>query len=361
MIIDTLLSSNEHIVRTTQQWEAAAVKYKIIPNGCLCVEFTPDGKTKIKVGDGHKYYAQLPYIGGDIDIHEIIELIEEYVDSKEFMEIQEPVVPSVDDLPSTGNDVGDVRFVINDNPTGEHDLYIPYVWFNDKWNIVGGGNVDLSNYPTKEEMNEAIDVVDDKVDELSETVNTFDERITNVEDKAHTHNNKEILDNTTASFTTQEETKLAGIEDHANNYSLPKASDTELGGIKVGEGLTIDSETGVLSADGSSYELPPATTTDLGGVIVGNNLSITEQGVLSADAQQIDVDDHFDDESTNPVQNRVLTPVLEALSREITPSDVDLWWGMQEAKQLVMGNAIIYLDGTILDTPALGPIETITE
>ena len=354
MIIDTLLSSNEHIVRTTQQWEAAAVKYKIIPNGCLCVEFTPDGKTKIKVGDGHKYYAQLPYIGGDIDIHEIIELIEEYVDSKEFMEIQEPVVPSVDDLPSTGNDIGDVRFVINDNPTGEHDLYIPYVWFNDKWNIVGGGNVDLSNYPTKEEMNEAIDVVDDKVDTLSETVNTFDdritnaenkvseldekvteigetvetfdERITNVENKAHTHSNKTILDNTTASFTTQEKTKLAGIEDHANNYSLPAA-----------------------------------TTTDLGGVIVGDNLSITEQGVLSATAQQIDVDDHFDDESTNPVQNRVLTPVLEALSREITPSDVDLWWGMQEAKQLVMGNAIIYLDGAILDTPSLGPIETITE
>ena len=48
MIIDAKLSSNEHIVRTTQQWESTVVKYKIIQNGCLCVEFTPEGKTKIK-------------------------------------------------------------------------------------------------------------------------------------------------------------------------------------------------------------------------------------------------------------------------------------------------------------------------
>ena len=427
MIIDTLLSSNEHIVRTTQQWESTVVKYKIIPNGCLCVEFTPDGKTKIKVGDGHKYYSQLPYIGGDIDIQEIIELIEEYVDSKEFMEIQEPVVPSADELPSTGNDVGDVRFVINDNPTGEHDLYIPYVWFNDKWNIVGGGNVDLSDYPTKEEMNEAIDVVDDKVNELSETVNTFDsritdaenkvseldekvteigdtvetfdDRITNVENKAHTHNNKNILDNTTASFTIQEETKLAGIEDHANNYSLPKASNSTLGGIKVGNNLEITSDGTLNATGGGSYTLPPATTTDLGGIIVGNNLSITPQGVLSAtgggspyvlppatttdlggvivgnninvdtngvisthapyslpqatdsvlggikvgnnltidsatgvlsaDASPITIDNALDDTSENPVQNKVLTPILEDLNTQIIPitkQKIDTWW-----------------------------------
>ena len=30
------------------------------------------------------------------------------------------------------------------------------------------------------------------------------------------------------------------------------------------------------------YELPPATTTTLGGVIVGDHLSVTEEGTLSS-------------------------------------------------------------------------------
>ena len=45
-------------------------------------------------------------------------------------------------------------------------------------------------------------------------------------------------------------TKLAGIDDNANNYSLPTASGATLGGIKVGTGLAIDGS-GVLTATGS--------------------------------------------------------------------------------------------------------------
>ena len=42
--------------------------------------------------------------------------------------------------------------------------------------------------------------------------------------------------------------KLDGIADSANNYSLPTASSSTLGGVKVGSGLSINSGTGVLSA-----------------------------------------------------------------------------------------------------------------
>ena len=41
--------------------------------------------------------------------------------------------------------------------------------------------------------------------------------------------------------------KLDGIEENANNYSLPTASETVKGGIKVGSGLTMEGET--LNAD----------------------------------------------------------------------------------------------------------------
>ena len=114
-------------------------------------------------------------------------------------------------------------------------------------------------------------------------------------------------------FTNTLKTKLDGIASSANNYSLPAATSSSLGGIKVGTNLSIDSGTGVLSAtdtnttysvgdggltqnnftnalktklDGiatsaNNYTLPTAASDTLGGVKVGTNLSISS-GVLSA-------------------------------------------------------------------------------
>ena len=159
----------------------------------------------------------------------------------------------------------------------------------------------------------------------------------------------------TEDYTTTEKNKLAGIEANANNYTLPKASGTVLGGIKIGNNLNID-ENGVVSAtdtnttyttmkgatsstagtsglvpapqqgqqnsflkgDGTwgtvesaaygeatqdqsglmsandkkkldnieananNYTLPVATTTRLGGVKAGNNITISGDGTISA-------------------------------------------------------------------------------
>jgi|APGre2960657373_1045057.scaffolds.fasta_scaffold15019_2 hypothetical protein len=66
------------------------------------------------------------------------------------------------------------------------------------------------------------------------------------------------------------------------SYSLPVASLTELGGVKVGGRLSINN--GVLSADDQQYTLPIAGTSSgvLGGVKVdGTTISITD-GVITA-------------------------------------------------------------------------------
>jgi hypothetical protein len=62
-------------------------------------------------------------------------------------------------------------------------------------------------------------------------------------------------------------------------YSLTTASNSSLGGVKVGTGLSIDGS-GVLSAN--SYNLSTASGSTLGGVKVGTGLSIDGSGVLSA-------------------------------------------------------------------------------
>ena len=60
-----------------------------------------------------------------------------------------------------------------------------------------------------------------------------------------------------------DKTKLDGVATSANNYSLPTASASTLGGIKIGTGLSIDGS-GVVTASGSSSSggsLEPITTT----------------------------------------------------------------------------------------------------
>lgn len=59
----------------------------------------------------------------------------------------------------------------------------------------------------------------------------------------------------TNDYTTAEKTKLAGIANGANAYSLPTASSTTLGGVKVGSNLTITN--GVLAAVQGKVDLSP--------------------------------------------------------------------------------------------------------
>ena len=48
--------------KTTEQWAADT---EVQTKGSACVEFTTDGKTKLKIGNGVNTFAELPYIGGD--------------------------------------------------------------------------------------------------------------------------------------------------------------------------------------------------------------------------------------------------------------------------------------------------------
>lgn len=82
----------------------------------------------------------------------------------------------------------------------------------------------------------------------------------------------------TEDYTTEEKTKLSGIDDNANNYTLPAATTTTLGGIIVGDRLSIDS-TGKLVAT-YTYTLPKASSSVLGGVKTGSNITNTD-GTIS--------------------------------------------------------------------------------
>lgn len=68
----------------------------------------------------------------------------------------------------------------------------------------------------------------------------------------------------------------------AASYTLPIATGSELGGVKVGSGLSINGS-GVLSATAVAYTLPNASSGTLGGIKVGTGLTIDGAGVLTPD------------------------------------------------------------------------------
>ena len=143
----------------------------------------------------------------------------------------------------------------------------------------------------------------------------------------------------TNDYTTVEKEKLANIEENANNYSLPVASSTTLGGVKVGTNLTIvdgvlsskDTTYSVVSAtanglmsstdksklDGiatnaNNYSLPTASNSTLGGVKIGDNIN-NNNGTIS-----VTVDSSLSDTSTNPVQNKVINNSINSINSSIS-------------------------------------------
>ena len=193
--------SHHHVVKTTAQWKERAVEYWVVPRGCLCVELTPEHKTKLKVGEGNKYYAQLPYIceGHDLEDYYTKEEIDRLLDNLNRMAIQSTdEYDSKDDLPLDGNKLGDVRFVKSASPEIKIDPDV-YLWNGDRWIFVGYDfvEIDLSQYLKKEEFHSYFDPVSEKVDEMYP--------------KMHTHENKSVLDQTERPYTIADKEKLDSL------------------------------------------------------------------------------------------------------------------------------------------------------
>lgn len=112
-------------------------------------------------------------------------------------------------------------------------------------------------------------------------------------------------------ITIDESLPQINIETATRTYHLPIASSDTLGGIKVGNNLTIE-EDGTLNAEATEYTLPAATSSTLGGIKVGDALSINDQ-ILS-----VDCDTTLSADSTRPVRNSVITSELGTLDSTLT-------------------------------------------
>ena len=200
-----------HIVRTTQQWTSSYDSYELIPEGVLCIEFTPSGETKAKIGNGHEIFSKLPYIGGaDLTNYftkeQTTECINDILKAKRYICIK-GILDNKNQLPTDAT-CGDLYFVISDNQSSSNK-YDEYVYSLDNtWEPLGSIpiDIDLSEYAK-------IKYVDEKIEQVNERIDDIEQHGT------HTHANKDILDLITAPYTGEEKDKLSTL----TNYD-----DTEL-------------------------------------------------------------------------------------------------------------------------------------
>ena len=111
--------------------------------------------------------------------------------------------------------------------------------------------------------------------------------------------------------------RQVNIPDDTTQYTLPIASETVLGGIKVGHNLSIE-EDGTLNAADGGYTLPVATASTLGGIKVGTNLSISD-GVLSVQTDSI-----LSTASIKPIQNATVAQSINTISGSIDTIENDI-------------------------------------
>lgn len=100
------------------------------------------------------------------------------------------------------------------------------------------------------------------------------------------------------------------IDTSSRTYHLPIASATTLGGIKVGNNLTIE-EDGTLNAESTEYDLPVASSSTLGGVKIGSGLTMVDA------VASVNVDSTLDVDSANPLRNSVITSSLNTLTSSV--------------------------------------------
>ena len=344
-----------HIARTTEQWENTYDRNVIIPEGVLCIEFTPSGKTNIKIGDGHHIFSRLPYVNGSSEIidcytkQETDNRIVQILNNECVVRIK-GILDDASKLPVHAA-CGDLWFVIRQNPE-QGNKFEEYLYSSEHhWELIGGTpvDIDLSKYATKEYVDGKIRDIENKLHthdnksildqitaaftkeekeklknlynyddtELREliakslhthsnkevldaitkydidklrTLENYDDtllkkKITALEALAHEHSNKSILDKTTASFTTDYERLMSlirlyigatGFDDGAAGL-VPPAKAGEQNYVLTGSGKWVPNTGG----SGETYELPIASATELGGIKIGEGLEISEDGTLS--------------------------------------------------------------------------------
>lgn len=203
----------------------------------------------------------------------------------------------------------DVIKVLSDETEGGATTY--YRWLNGSWQYIGAEGP----YYTTAQVDA---LLDEKVDLTALTdYYTKTETDTLLADKADLSDLAGKQDKLIAgaNITIDPATNvIAATQPSLSNYYTKQEtySQSEVNGLISGVEAQIPTKTSDLTNDsGFLTSIPIASSSVLGGIKVGSGLSIDQTGVLTATGTSITVDSALSTTSTNPVENRVITNALD--------------------------------------------------
>lgn len=180
-----------------------------------------------------------------------------------------------------------------------------------------GSYSDLSNKPTIPTVgNGTITITQNGTTKGSFTTNQASNVTIALTDNNTTYSN--ATTSTAGLMSASDKSKLDGIESNANNYSLPTATSSVLGGVKIGSNITNSSGAISLTKENVTSALgytPVATDTKYNVATQSENglMSSTDKVKLdgvATGANKTVVDTALSSTSTNPVQNKVINTAL---------------------------------------------------
>jgi len=257
--------SMDHMIKTTQQWNATSMTGYIIPSGTLCIEIVNDQDFRAKVGDGKRSYRNLPY------------LTHSYYQEETIFSNTESSLKHLESL------IGDK--VNNDT-------------FNDAIASLQEeiANIDFSKYATVENVESLEEIVsqlnaecDDRYHELNDKIDNIDIDLSDYakKEELHNHDNKLILDETTASFTIEYKDILDHLDIKIYTDFTGATSTTDGTSGLVPAPLKGD-QNKFLRGDGTWVSIditPPTPSGDAITYISGRDISIT---TVSDNVKRID-------------------------------------------------------------------------
>jgi hypothetical protein len=147
-------------------------------------------------------------------------------------------------------------------------------------------------------------------------------------------------------------------------YSLPKAATNILGGIRVGDNLTINND-GVLSAVATPYSLPTASPTVKGGVKIGNGLEIVDSVLnvttseIAAALQSGAVTVQLEDDGDVTGRLKASGPLIVlAGGQESNDNYVQLQWTQDRDNPDLVKSNYLWLDTNGISLSTTNPVET---
>ena len=185
----------------------------------------------------------------------------------------------VESLPNTESADPDIIYMLRNGLSLSGDVYDEYMFINGNFELIGNTRVDLSDYAKKVE-----NAVENNLAALATDGALIDAGIAISDVSNHlTNNEKHITADERTSWNQGAALAATNAQAIKDLVKISQEDANKLAGLPLITeiGANLELSNGVLSAVAEQYELPAATASTLGGVKVGTGLAIDSEGLLS--------------------------------------------------------------------------------